>query len=201
MNNEQRIAALYGDNADTISADLSGSSVNVSATDAAPRLYREHTPAKNPYSLEPESIEAKLYADTDTLQLDRETEANIELLSDTDAGRIQWRTVLGFLGSTLGATQDDIHFLVNSVISAQIGVPGTDHTTALEELVNEIGPAEATRKIAKAKELVDSVPDLKRLLNTNGMGNNPALIRRFIRLAEAPRGQHRIQTLRKLRTR
>lgn len=200
MSNTQRISAMYGDDADSTSVGVSGvPQLGAGEVDAVALMYPTAEPVKNPYSLDPESIEAQLYADTETLRLDRDTEVNINLLADTDTGRTEWRTSLEYLGGALGATQDDMSYLVDALLASRIGKPGISDTDSLKDLVDELGPAEATRKIGQAKELVDSFPDLRHLLNRTKVGNDPALIRRFIRLAESPRGSHRLRTLRKQR--
>lgn len=183
----EKISSLYGSASDTSSEPPTLTPVTESAGYSTPDKLR------NPYVLDKESVEARLYADEIRTTLPSESEGALALLEPNEARRGALRQIFEyFLGET-GMTGDQGHGLLTALAEVNSGTRVNSSTDPLTELSQEYGVVEAMSKLDKAKELVETLPDLAPLLNGSGLGNDIKIIRLFIQLAEGARGKYRIK--------
>lgn len=190
----EKISSLYGHVSDTSSEHPTLTPVAESAGYSTPDKLR------NPYVLDKESVDARLYADEIRTTLPSESDPALALLEPHEARRGALRQIFEYFLGEAGMSGDQGHGLLTALAEVKSGTRVNFSTDPLTELSQEYGVVEAMNKLDKAKKLVETFPDLVPLLNGSGLGNDIKIIRLFIQLAEGARGEYRIKQF-KLRAR
>lgn len=155
----------------------------------------EPTPEKvegNPYAMEKETVEDRLYGSTSKVALSDGTDLSVIYQSEEEQAAL--RDNLGYMASETGATQDDIHSIVSYANKQLITGEFADPTESLSTLYDQHGQ-ELSSKLAQAQSLVQSLPEVAAWLDSTRLGDNPVIINQIIRIAQTPRSQARLQKL------
>lgn len=190
--NQETVNRMYGDQPSTTPVQTE--------EDVTPEIDNhgyEPTPEKvegNPYSLEPDTVEDRMYGAEAKVALSDETDLSVIYASEEEQAAL--RDNLGSLASTLGADQADIHRIVSYANKQLITGAVSDPQQSMSTLYKQYG-AELSSKLADAQSLVKSLPDVAAWLETTQLGNDPVIINQIIRIAQTPRSQARLQKLMK----
>ena len=147
----------------------------------------------NPYSLDSGSVTDDLYGAESKVTLSDETDLTLIYSSPEDQAALNAN--LGFIASEAGASQEDIHDMVNHVNEVLLTGEIPSQQDAMATLYQEHGES-LHQKLEDARTLVASFPDLHAWLSETKIGDSPVLINRIIKLTENNRAQARLQKLR-----
>lgn len=165
----------------------------VQATDDFGYEQPAEQPVGNPYSLEPDSRENRLYGAKSKVAISDDTD--LTLIYDTPEDQASLNENLGFIGSEIGASQEDISGLVRHVNGLLLTGEMPSAQDSMQTLYEAHGEA-LSQKLDDARTLIKSFPDLAEWLDSTGVGNDPTFINRIIKLTENNRSQARLQKLR-----
>lgn len=197
MSKQEYIDQLYGSSVTQVQAEEPQAETTPPATEqAVDNFGYESTPEKqegNPYSLEQDSVENTLYGAESKITLSDDTDLSIIYQSEEE--QVALRENLGYMASETGATQDDIHSLVSHANQQLITGATADPTESMSTLYEQHG-GDLVNRLGDAQQLVHSFPELVSWLETTKLGNDSTVINHFIRIAQTPRAQARLQKLR-----
>lgn len=167
----------------------------VAQSDIVDDLYGEPVKAENPYSLDDvNSLESQMnYADSERVEL--ADDVDLSLIYFTPDEQALLADNLAFIGSAVGAEQQQISSLVVSCNEFLLTGESPPEQETMKALYSEHG-SDLHTKLANAQDLVKSFPELHQWLAISGAGNSPAIIRQIIKLTETNRSQARLKTLR-----
>lgn len=191
------IDQMYGSSVTQVQAEEPKAETTPPATDQAVENFGyETTPEKqegNPYSLEQDRVENTLYGAESKVTLSDDTDLSIIYQSEEEQAAL--RENLGYMANEVGATQDDIHSLVTHANQQLIIGATADPTESMSTLYEQHG-ADLVNRLGDARQLVTSFPELVTWLETTKLGNDAKVINHFIRIAQSPRAQARLQKIR-----
>lgn len=196
---EERIEALYGPG-NSQQEDTSVLRPPDKHTELTDALYPGDQPAEekqigNPYALDSGSVEDTLYGGTAQVRLSSATDLSLISKGDPEA-EANLTQNLGYIGHEAGANQQDIENIVAAANEHVI----TGGTQSREEVVQglhaEYGP-QLVSLLADARDLVASFPEVRNWLDSTGAGNDPKIVRQMMKIAQTPRAQKRLATLRR----
>lgn len=197
MSKQEYIDQLYGPSVTQVQAEEPQQDATSPATVQAVEGYGyepEPEPTEgNPYSLDQESIENTLYGAESKVTLSDETDLSIIYQSEEEQAVL--RENLGYMASETGATKDDIHSLVNHANQQLITGSTADPTESMSTLYEQHG-GDLVNRLDDAQQLVHSFPELVSWLENTKLGNDSTVINHFIRIAQTPRAQARLEKLR-----
>lgn len=147
----------------------------------------------NPYALDSGSLEDKLYGGSQKVNLRGDTD--LSLISPVEAEQAGLADNIGFMAHEVGATQDDVHGIVQYLNQALLTGETFDPQESLRSLYDEHG-RNLVNRLEDAQLLVQSLdPDLIEWLESTRLGDSPVLVNFFIRLSQTPRGRERLNIL------
>lgn len=197
MSKQEYIDALYGPSVTQVQAEEPQADTTPPATEQAVENFGyEPTPEKqegNPYSLEQDTVENTLYGAESKVTLSDDTDLSIIYQSEEEQAALKEN--LGYMANEVGATQDDIHSLVTHANQQLIIGATADPTESMSTLYQQHG-SDLVNRLGDAQQLVHSFPELVTWLENTKLGNDAKVINHFIRIAQSPRAQARIQKLR-----
>lgn len=197
MSKQEYIDQLYGPSVTQVQTEeMQPETTQPQAVDAAENYGYEPDPEPtegNPYSLEQESLENTLYGAESKVSLSDETDLSIIYQSEEE--QVALRENLGYMASETGATKDDIHSLVSHANQQLITGAIADPTESMSTLYEQHG-GDLVNRLDDAQQLVHSFPELVAWLETTKLGNDSTVINQFIRIAQTPRAQARLEKLR-----
>ena len=148
--------------------------------------------AINPYILD-DTTETAMYADSERLDLAEDVDLSVIYQSEEQQAVLSDN--LAFIGSAVGAEQQQISSLVEAVNEFLILGDSPPEAETMADLYQAHGSS-LHQKLADAQDLVSSFPDLHAWLESTGAGNSPTVIRQILKLAGTPRSQARLTKLR-----
>lgn len=157
--------------------------------------YEQKEKAVNPYSLnDEESTESQLgYADSERVEL--ADDVDLTIIYGDEADQAALKDNLAFIGSAIGAEQQQISSLVESCNEYLITGECPPEQETMKALYQDFG-TDLHTQLADAQMLVKSFPDLHQWLENTNAGNSPAIIRQILKLSQTNRSQARLKTLR-----
>ncbi|HHJ3249953.1 TPA: hypothetical protein ACQJT5_004683 [Vibrio parahaemolyticus] len=194
---QEYIDQMYGSSVTPVQTEeVQPENVEQSPVEAADNYGYEPDPEPkqgNPYSLEQDSVENTLYGAESKVTLSDDTDLSIIYQSEEEQAAL--RENLGYMANEVGATQDDVHNLVTHANQQLIIGATADPTESMSTLYEQHG-ADLVNRLGDAQQLVHSFPELVTWLETTKLGNDAKVINHFIRIAQSPRAQARLQKLR-----
>lgn len=191
------IDQMYGSSVTQVQAEEPQADTTPPATEQTVENFGyEPTPEKqegNPYSLEQDTVENTLYGAESKVTLSDDTDLSIIYQSEEEQAALKEN--LGYMANEVGATQDDIHSLVTHANQQLIIGATADPTESMSTLYEQHG-ADLVNRLGDARQLVTSFPELVTWLESTKLGNDAKVINHFIRIAQSPRAQARLQKLR-----
>lgn len=159
-------------------------------------LVKEPCRVGNPYSLESGSREDTLYGGTERVEMSPDTDLSILSGGDVEI-EANLKDNLGYIGSEVGVDQQSLGSLIATVNEYLItGGTGESRQEVMRGLYNDYG-SDLVSKLSDAQELIASFPEVWEWLESTGAGNDSRIIRQIIRMAQSPRSQKRLETLRR----
>lgn len=158
-------------------------------------LYPEQDEEKvgNPYSLDPDSKEDRLYGATEKVTLADETVEGLngisEELEDSDAALLAENAA--FMAYAAGADEAQTAGVVAGISDFNTNGLQQTQDEVMESITAEYGP-DAEERLTDAVDLVASYPELHAYLHA-GAGNHPGVVAHIIKIAQSTMGQKRIQ--------
>ncbi len=152
--------------------------------------------AGNPYAVDADAPENRLYGESRKVSLP--SDISLAAFAATDEEQATLAENLGFMADEIGASQADLRGIIAySQEAALTGETFEDHE-ALTALIKEHGYATLAAHLDDAALLAQSLgPDMVAWLEQTRLGNSPAMVSFFMRMAQTPRGKERLSQLKK----